>query len=173
MERMAALGTQLGTPVGGAPHVTLIGNVGDSSDRKSVSEKLERLRGTGPVLLRFSSVAAGVFPAGHELAGQSPWSQTAAAIVETCPELERLKRLSDQAFSSPPASADAGVSVEWAPPLGLPHLSLAYGSDPRVSSELEAPVQCEADAVAIFDCTPASLAAIPGWAEVARVSLRD
>lgn len=153
------------------PHVTLIGSLSDTPE--GAIRKLQRLRASGVVPVTFDDVVAGRFPEDHERAGEVPWSQSAAACAEESPELLRIKRLADAVFTGSSAlpSEDEETPVVWAPPLGRPHMSLAYGNDPAVCDGMEKPKPICCDAVAIVDCTPATAEGSTAWKEVARVTL--
>lgn len=175
-DKIKGLATAHGLPDFKA-HLTLIGTLDDTPEE--AMRKLQRLRASGVVPVAFNAVVAGRFPDDHERAGEVPWSQSAAACAEESPELLRIKRLADSVFTgwaeptSPLGSASEGnhVPAVWAPPLGRPHVSLAYGNDPSICEDIEVPKPICCDAVAVFDCTPATAEGSTEWKEIARVSL--
>ena len=142
-------------------HITLLGSVGDAYTVETASAKLAQLAGTGAVPIRFASVLCG------EVDGVPAWNQSAAAVAERSDELERLAKLARAAFVGTPEDAP----VEWAKPLGEPHMSLAYGSESSLAATLPVPAAFVATEAVLAECTPATLAGVPGWKVVARVSL--
>ena len=80
-----------------------------------------------------------------------------------------MHRAARQAFRG--ESAEAVATDAWAPPLRQPHLSLAYGNPPEMVATLDTPPDYVADTAAVFSCTPPTLAGVPNWRQVARVSL--
>ena len=155
-----------------APHITLLGDAGESAD--AAVAKLQRLRASGVVPIRFTEVTAGRFPQGGEHAGEVPWFQSAVAVVEETPELLRIKRLTEGVFvgaSALPQQEDESSPIMWAPPLNKPHMSLAYGNDPVLCDALQIPGPFCCDAVAVVDCSPATAEGSCSWKVLARVSL--
>ena len=145
------------------PHITLMGSVGNLSHDEATA-RLQALKGAGPVTIAFTKITAGIL----EETGLAPWYQSGVAVVNMTPQLVSLQRLALGAFQSKAAADTAPV---WAPPLRKPHLSLAYGNTPELLSQLQVPSPFVASEVAIYDCTPATLAGVPQWKAIARVPL--
>ena len=144
------------------PHITLLGDAGAGTEAE-MTAKLAALAGIGAVPCNFPK--SGAVTAGSG----APWNQSAVAVPALTPELSRLHRAARQAFRG--ESAEAVTSDAWAPPLRQPHISLAYGNPPEMVATLDSPPDYVADTVAVFSCTPPTLAGVPTWREVARVSL--
>ena len=121
-EQMARVAQSQGLPMF-EPHVTLLGDVGGGSDR-DIRRKLEALQGSGPVTVTFEAAVA----SGHVPGELTPWYQAAVAPVRETEALRRLQRKARRAFLGKP---EAEPIVSWAPPLGKPHLSLAYAESTR------------------------------------------
>ena len=142
-------------------HITLLGPVGVDVPVAEALQKLQGLAGTGAVPVRFRSIET-----------RPPWNQYCVAVAEETPELCRLQRLARQAFLGTP---EAEAEVAWAPPLGLPHLSLVYGTgadaQSGIAASLPLPDGFEATEISLVDCSPTSLEGVPEWTEVGRVSL--
>lgn len=100
------------------PHITLIGNVGLCKE-EAVS-RLKSLMGCGPVACTFERLTA----AGKGADGRVPWHQSCVAVVKPTPQLLALQRKCRAALlgENPPRN-------EWAPPLCVPHVSLAYAAN--------------------------------------------
>eukprot|EP00928_Gymnodinium_smaydae_P023938 TRINITY_DN19547_c0_g2_i1.p1 TRINITY_DN19547_c0_g2~~TRINITY_DN19547_c0_g2_i1.p1 ORF type:complete len:184 (+),score=40.65 TRINITY_DN19547_c0_g2_i1:25-552(+) len=137
------------------PHLTLLGGV-TSMTVEEAQEQLQRLKGTGLVDLQLGGVS-----------GEAKWNQIAVAVSEETESLLQLHRLAREIFKGV-AQEEA---VTWAPPLARPHLSLAYGTDPAVREKCRSPPSFVCEHVALVSCDPPSLAGVPDWYEVARVSL--
>ncbi len=144
-----------------AAHLTLLGSVGDAYTLETASAKLAVIAHSGAVPIRFVSVACGAVD------GVPAWNQSAAAVAEPSDELVRLAKLARSAFVGTPEDAP----VQWAAPLSEPHMSLAYGSDSSLASKCPLPEPFVATEAVLADCTPATLAGVPRWKVVARVSL--
>ena len=144
------------------PHITLLGDAGAGTEAE-MTAKLAALAGIGAVPCNFPK--SGAVTAGSG----APWNQSAVAVPALTPELSRLHRAARQAFRG--ESAEAVASDAWAPPLRQPHLSLAYGNPPELVATLDTPPDYVADEAAVFSCTPPTLAGVPNWRQVARVSL--
>ena len=112
---------------------------------------------------------SGAVTAGIGTDGTAPWNQSAVAVPALTPELSRAHRAARQAFRG--ESAEAVASDAWAPPLRQPHISLAYGNPPVLVATLDTPPDYVAGTVALVSCTPPTLAGVPNWRPVARVSL--
>ena len=98
--------------------MTLIGNVG-LSEEEAVS-RLKSLEGCGPVACTFERLAAADKAADEKV----PWHQSCVAVVKATPQLLALQRKCRAALlgENPPRN-------EWAPPLCVPHVSLAYAAN--------------------------------------------
>lgn len=80
------------------------------------------------------------------------------------------RRLARRVFFDESAE-EADATPPWSAPILKPHLSLVYGGSPAALADLALPQSFVADAIAIWDCTPATLDAVHTWREVARVKL--
>ena len=144
------------------PHITLLGDAGTGTEAE-MTAKLAALAGIGAVPCNFPK--SGAVTAGSG----APWNQSAVAVPALTPELSRAHRAARQAFRG--ESAEAVATDAWAPPLRQPHVSLAYGNPPEMVATLDTPPDYVADTAAVFSCTPPTLAGVPNWRQVARVSL--
>jgi len=148
------------------PHITLLGDAGAGTEAE-MTAKLAALAGVGAVPCNFPK--SGAVTAGINPDGTAPWNQSAVAVPALTPELSRAHRAARQAFRG--ESAEALATDAWAPPIRQPHLSLAYGNPPELVATLATPPDYVADEAAVFSCTPPTLAGVPNWRQVARVSL--
>ena len=138
------------------PHVTLIGDAGDHTPEEA-SSLLSKLEGAGPVKIECTEVVA-----------EALWTQSAAAVVVETPQLIALQKLAVTTFKGKQAAAEG---LTWAPPLGKPHISLAYGNAPELLATLEVPEPFVADRVAIVMTEPVSVEGVANWKEIAQVLL--
>lgn len=138
------------------PHVTLIGGITGMSETQAI-EKLQALKGSGEFELSFG-----------EVTGEDKWNQIAVATAGETKELTELHSIAREAFKGTPRTEP----VTWSPPLGKPHLSLAYGEDSAVRKVCKSPKSFLCGTVALVDCDPPSLAGVADWKIVARVSLK-
>lgn len=149
-----------------APHVTLLGDAsGGGNDERALHEAVQRLISLGE---RWTGGA--VVCEFTEIYGSDVWNQSGVAIMRETRQLLELQRLARCVFFSE-SIAEAESAPAWALPLRQPHLSLIYGGCARVLSELTLPKPFVADTIALWDCTPADLAGVPLWREVAKVKL--
>ena len=147
------------------PHVTLLGDVGQTAAAAdALLAKLEALRGVGPVHTQLTEIAAGV-----DADGKAPWNQSAVAVVEATPAILNIQARVHLAFRGEEAVKQAPPA--WPPPIGKPHLSLAYGSSAASLAELKPPPPFEAAEIALWDATPATLEGVVQWRELGRVPL--
>lgn len=158
--RCKKLAIENGTPCA-LPHVTLIGDSGHM-DEKEARRRLRLLQGSGKVPCRFR----GEVTAGRDADGKTPWNQTCVAIVEETSELVNAHKLARRVFLG-----EEGPG--WAPPLLLPHLSLAYGTDTSVCTGQILPPAFVAHHAALVDCTPANLDGVSSWRVLEKVTLED
>lgn len=145
------------------PHVTLIGDTGAATSVEEATAQLLALKGAGPVAVEFTAITHGEMEG-----GQVPWSQSCVALVRETPQLMELHRRALCVFGG--TNMDV-LASQWSPPLGKPHLSLAYGNSPRVLATLEVPPPFVADSVALWSCEPGTLEGVASWREIARVPL--
>ena len=100
------------------PHITIIGDVGLHAEE--ARSRLKSLKGSGPVACTFERITA----AEKGADGKVPWHQSCVAVVKATPALLALQRKCRAALlgETPPRNT-------WAPPLSVPHLSLAYAAN--------------------------------------------
>eukprot|EP00927_Polykrikos_kofoidii_P054151 TRINITY_DN48624_c0_g1_i1.p1 TRINITY_DN48624_c0_g1~~TRINITY_DN48624_c0_g1_i1.p1 ORF type:complete len:204 (-),score=28.01 TRINITY_DN48624_c0_g1_i1:52-663(-) len=143
------------------PHVTLFSGI-RMTEVEAIArlQKLQGCLGDGQLHLRFPG----------EITGEDVWNQIAVAVAEEVPELDELHRVAWDVFKDEPREGPA----RWSPPLGKPHLSLAYGRDPAVRRYFcdrpQLP-QFECRELAIVSCDPPCLDGVTSWRELSRVSL--
>lgn len=138
------------------PHMTLIGGITGMSETQAI-EKLQALKGSGEFELSFG-----------EVTGAEKWNQIAVATASETKELTELHSIAREAFKGTARSEP----VTWSPPLSKPHLSLAYGEDSAVRKVCKSAKSFCCGTVALVDCDPPSLAGVPDWKILARVSLK-
>jgi hypothetical protein len=161
-ENVAAFAQRRGLPAFD-PHVTLLtGPSLRTADVDTAVVRLQRVAGAGGVPCRFVAIGQGK---GSD--GAVPWYQSAVAIAEESPQLTRVAQLVRDIF----AGVESNGGVEWAPPLGRPHMSLAYGSGPDALGELTLPAPFHATEVSLVCLEPGCLDGVPQWHELARVPL--
>ena len=149
------------------PHITLIGDVGCSA--ADAASRLESLKGSGPVSCAFDLISSAPPSAAD---GKVPWYQSCVAVVKQTPQLLALQRRARECFLGVPTRSFA---AEWAPPLGVPHLSLAYAPNNELSQRLRTlslPPPFVATTLALFYTSGGFQGFANGeWTEVGRVEL--
>jgi hypothetical protein len=143
------------------PHVTVIGNIPcqSESDALEMAKRLQDgLQGFGKVPCVFSS---GPFTS------KGVWSQALFLTMEMSAPFMNLCQQS---------RALLGMDTEnwtFAQPVGMPHLSLFYGSEniPE-KSEVKPIAPFDSYTLTLWRTDPATLEGVPNWKEIAEINLR-
>jgi hypothetical protein len=145
-----------------APHATVLGSVGALTPEEA-GARLKKLGGSGAVPLEFEPACA----SGLSDAGEAVWNQGAVALVVESEPLLALLKLARSEF----LGVEPDAPVVWSPPLGKPHVSLAYGCSADLAAKLDVPAGFTCTEIALVQTEPATLAGVPTWCELARVTL--
>jgi hypothetical protein len=143
------------------PHVTIISGIQCYSEEEvqEMAKKLqEGLKGFGKVPCSFGPVP---------YSSKGHWSQGLFLVMDMAASLMNLCQKSRIILGM-----DAG-SWRFAPPAGLPHLSLFYGigSDIPDKKEVEPVQPFHSISVALWKTDPSTLEGVPNWKEVAVINL--
>jgi hypothetical protein len=135
------------------PHVTILGNITcDEQDLPVLLQRLEEgLRDFGSIFCQL-----------HDRPYFAPvWSQAAVLVVQESHELCRLVQLCQDIVE--PLSSES-ISV-FPPPIGLPHLSLFYGTtNVPTEQEIQAVPNCfTASSVELWSTIPMSVKGVVDW----------